>query len=294
MAFTFGPLLPVIFVYAFFGMVILYATLRLRIAYSVKRFPNYDRKMNKAMILCLRFCPLIYSLISGWLYSNQQVMKNTVLANESHSSFNADSGHTLSQIFTQLTPGTIFFLMSFCLLLQTAYLLAMRFCPAKFSCCCPRIGHSKYYSGSDFEKIGTKKENRNFYEVLTDTQKESLLREEAGNRMRTGIAHLSEDSIKKLMLAVSDGSGKEPSGTSHKLVGFYSYDILADRDNCQRFEYVPCFYPDRTKRVISPSRKGSHKLKSVDLVRLAVDFAYMDEAKAKDFSFSSYLPSTFH
>ena len=68
--FTFGPMLPLMFPFACIGMIILYTTIRLRIAYSVRRFPNYDNKMNKAMIVCLRACPIIYCGISAWLYSN--------------------------------------------------------------------------------------------------------------------------------------------------------------------------------------------------------------------------------
>ena len=45
LAFVFGPSMPVIFIYSFFGLFILYITTRLRIAYSVRRFPNYDNKL---------------------------------------------------------------------------------------------------------------------------------------------------------------------------------------------------------------------------------------------------------
>ena len=37
------------------------------------------------MLYLLRYCPLIYTLVAAWLYSNQQVFQNTVLANKSHS-----------------------------------------------------------------------------------------------------------------------------------------------------------------------------------------------------------------
>lgn len=45
------------------------------------------------------------------------------------------------------------------------------------------------------KKIGT------FYEVLTDEQRESMLFEEIQTRKRTGIQHLSNESLKKLMLS---------------------------------------------------------------------------------------------
>ena len=71
MTFLFGAMLPILFVYAFLGMVILYVTLRVRIAYSVRRFPNYNPKMSNCMLSVLRYCPLIYTILAAWLYSNQ-------------------------------------------------------------------------------------------------------------------------------------------------------------------------------------------------------------------------------
>ena len=70
MAFLFGAMLPILFLYAFLGMLILYVTLRIRIAYSVRRFPNYNQKMSKCMLYVLRYCPLIYTIVAAWLYSN--------------------------------------------------------------------------------------------------------------------------------------------------------------------------------------------------------------------------------
>lgn len=45
--FLFGPLLPQLFIYGFLGMLILDLTVRLRIAYSVRKFPKYDDKLNQ-------------------------------------------------------------------------------------------------------------------------------------------------------------------------------------------------------------------------------------------------------
>lgn len=99
-AFTFGPLMPIFFIYAFLGLFILDVTLRCRIAYSVRRFPIYDQKMNKAMLFGMRYLPLIYYINSSWFYSNQQLFKNYVYANDSHSELFAPSGHDFDDLFT--------------------------------------------------------------------------------------------------------------------------------------------------------------------------------------------------
>ena len=108
-------MIPVIFIYSLFGLLLLYITVKLRLAYSVRRVPSYDQKMNTTILLGMRYLPLVYTLIAAWLYSNQQVFRNTVLPNESHVWFNAPSGHFLNQAWTQLTPGTIFYILfAFC------------------------------------------------------------------------------------------------------------------------------------------------------------------------------------
>ena len=70
MAFVFGPFLPVMFVYALLGMLVLEVTNRLRIAYSVKRFPKYDEKVNLWMMTNLKIMPFAYSLMAINTYSN--------------------------------------------------------------------------------------------------------------------------------------------------------------------------------------------------------------------------------
>ena len=195
MAFTFGPLMPIFFIYAFLGLFILDVTLRCRIAYSVRRFPIYDQKMNKAMLVGMRYLPLIYYINSSWFYSNQQLFKNYVYANDSHSALFAPSGHYFKQLFTQLTPGTIYVIMVGLLLLLTLISVTFRIFR---SCCKCRLGHSKYW---DFDKIVTCKKVCNFTETLTNHQRESWLREEVGTRMRLGIEHLSDESIGQLMLS---------------------------------------------------------------------------------------------
>lgn len=71
MAFVFGPFLPVLFLYAFVGMIILDTTIRLRVAYSVKRFPKYSADINLYMLFLLRYFSLFYCVSAGAMYSNQ-------------------------------------------------------------------------------------------------------------------------------------------------------------------------------------------------------------------------------
>ena len=93
MAFIFGPLLPQMFLWAFVGMIILEVTNRLRLAYSVKRFPKYSEELNQWSMSGLKAASIGYLLIGSHLFANQQVFHNEVYANKSASAYNAPVGH---------------------------------------------------------------------------------------------------------------------------------------------------------------------------------------------------------
>lgn len=71
MAFVFGPMIPLMFPLALLGLFVLLTSLKLRIAYSVKRIPVYDQNINRVLVLSLGYLPLIYLLFAAQLYSNQ-------------------------------------------------------------------------------------------------------------------------------------------------------------------------------------------------------------------------------
>ena len=81
---------------------------------------------------------------------------------------------------------------------------------------------------------------------------------------------------------------KDPdTDEKNHLVGAFSYNILADRRQCKDFLYVPCSYPQRNQYKYSDT-EGEERLNTLDIVRLAADFAYIEESKARKFSFADY------
>ena len=92
-----------------------------------------------------------------------------------------------------------------------------------------------------------KKKCASFYEVLSDSQRESLIKEEIGTRKRTGIRHLTDETLKKLMLSI----GQKGSSKNGQLIGDFSYDLLANRENAQLYKYITFGRPERKKFVTS-------------------------------------------
>ena len=60
--------------------------------------------------------PVIYACSGAWVYSNQQVFMNKVVANTG-STFYPNTDHFISQFFTEITPGTPLFIIIFMLIL---------------------------------------------------------------------------------------------------------------------------------------------------------------------------------
>ena len=69
--FLFGPGIPILFPIALFGMIVLYLTNRVSLAYFNRRPPGYDNKMNEMTLKLLGFAPIFYVLMGFWVYSNQ-------------------------------------------------------------------------------------------------------------------------------------------------------------------------------------------------------------------------------
>ncbi len=74
--FLFAPGMPILFPIALLGMVVLYTTNRLSLAYYNKRPPVYDYKMTETTIRLLGFAPFLYVGIGAWLFSNQQTFND--------------------------------------------------------------------------------------------------------------------------------------------------------------------------------------------------------------------------
>ena len=80
--FLFGPGMPILFPIAFLNLLSLYVTERLCMAYVHQRPPIYTTALNDQVLRLLARAPVLYVCVAAWLYSNQQVFRNTVVLNK--------------------------------------------------------------------------------------------------------------------------------------------------------------------------------------------------------------------
>ena len=116
----FGAGIPILFPIAFASLLSLYITERLCMAYVYQRPPIYTTALNNTVLKLLAFAPVPYVVVAAWVYSNQQVFRNTVVFNSENYLF-PDPDHRLSQFWHQVTPGTLYLLALLCLTVQYAF-----------------------------------------------------------------------------------------------------------------------------------------------------------------------------
>lgn len=69
--FLFAPGLPILIVITALGLVILYITNKVALAYFCIRPKEYNEKVMQSVIDLLKYSPILYIGMGAWAYSNQ-------------------------------------------------------------------------------------------------------------------------------------------------------------------------------------------------------------------------------
>ena len=268
--FLFGPGIPILFPIALFGLIVLYVTNRLQLAYWHRRPPVYDYKMNKTTILMLNFGPLLYLMNGAWVYSNQQAFYNKSEPTEEKDLF-MHPQHYFHGFWTQLTPGTVFFL--YMVILAFIWLTRQFINICKIKRC--------YNKSKKIQKVHLKQKLANFFSSLPHRARESLIKEELLDRERLNTSKLSKENLASLVL--------EPEAAEElQLSGIPSYRILR-HEISEQFNFInPGLQGQKqTDFVISQYRRPEFKKCSLDVVNAVAYLAFLDPTYAKELEFST-------
>lgn len=75
-SFFYGMFLPVLFPICLFGLINMYVTERLCMAYYYRQPPMYDEKLNKRAIRILKLAPVFMFFLGYWALGNRQIFFN--------------------------------------------------------------------------------------------------------------------------------------------------------------------------------------------------------------------------
>jgi hypothetical protein len=78
-SFFYGMFLPILFPICLFGLINMYVTERLCMAYFYKQPPSYDEKLNKRAIKFLKFAPVFMFFLGYWALGNRQIFFNEAI-----------------------------------------------------------------------------------------------------------------------------------------------------------------------------------------------------------------------
>lgn len=63
--------MPIMFPIATLGLIVNMTVERVRMAYSYRKPPMYDNSLSEKTLTALGFAPVLYFIMSIWLFSNQ-------------------------------------------------------------------------------------------------------------------------------------------------------------------------------------------------------------------------------
>ena len=118
----------------------------------------------------------------------------------------------------------------------------------------------------------------NYWAALDENDRKWAIREEENARNALNMPIMTEQSL---------GNLKKSEPTKGKnLQGVHSYDILANPLYFDDFQYVTAAEDDRAEMIIDGDDDMSNNVAQSDLVRVALNLAYMDETDARNFNFN--------
>jgi hypothetical protein len=183
--------------------------------------------------------------------------------------------HTFDDLWTQMTPGVVFVIAALFLFVDYSLWMCSYGCNKDL----------KLNSTEMKLKLLDKTSKPNFFNVLTPKQRDRWLVEDVTTRQRNDVQILSSETFSRL--AHDNLDKKTANLTGAKLRGQSTYDMLMNDQYADKMCYVPCWYPLRSSFALSQSTEEEGKNTSFDIVRMACNLAYMDEARAKNMQFTT-------
>lgn len=170
--------------------------------------------------------------------------------------------HYFTQLFTQITPGSIF-------VLYLIGLILVKLVTMINGC------RSKGVSVVDMVTIEVLDP---FYSMIKTKDREFWFREEVGCRERLGIKRIQPRNFLQLVFAGRNTKGR-------RLRSVHNYDILSNPFYADKFLYVPNSYDGREDYIISEYADPWLQQYSSDICRIALYLAYLPKSVALELEF---------
>ena len=267
--FMYGFGMPVLFPIAMLSFLVLYFVEKLMLFYGYVMPPMYDERLSNDVLQKLQFAPLLYVIFGYWMSSNQQLLSNDHLTPVQSSLDSYVSDHLMQSVF-QATgyEGYKWPLMICFIILNLVWYFGEKFANQMYECF-PNLRIGDIELNEDID---------NYWASLDEGDRKWSTKEEQNAREALKTKILTDDQYERLL--------SMPMTKGKTLQGVHSYDILANPLYLDDFQYVTAAEDDRDDMIIDDDLDEGNDAAQSDLVRVALNLAYLTEDKAKSFKFN--------
>ena len=267
MMYGFG--MPVLFPIAMLSFLVLYITEKIMFFYGYVSPPMYDERLSNDVLTKLQFAPLLYIIFGYWMASNQQLLSNDHLTPVESSTSTYVTNHTMGLVFSPDGWEGIKWPMLVCFIVLN---IVWYFGESIVKCLTNLMPNLAIGDIEVDESID------NYWASLYEEDRKWSQGEENYARSNLKTKILTDAQLQRLM--------EEKMTEGKTLQGTHSYDILANPLYLDDFQYVPCAEEDRAEMIIDDDDDEGNDAAQSDLVRVALNLAFMTEDKAKTFKFN--------
>ena len=268
--FMYGVGMPVLFPIALLSFLVLYVVEKMMLFYGYVMPPMYDERLSNDVLTKLQFAPLLYLIFGYWMVSNEQLLSNDNLQPVATAMDTYICDHTMGDVFSSDGWSGIKWPLMVTFIIANLIWYFGECLVRQLYECFPNL------------KIGDVEINEeidNYWASLDDEDRAWSRAEESYARERLAMPLLLDDQYEQLT-TVEKTSGKTLQGT-------HSFDILANPLYLDDFQYVECSQgADRPNMIIDDDTNEGNDDAQSDLVRVALNLAYLNQGAAKTFEFN--------
>ena len=267
--FTFGYGIPVLFPIAAIAILVLYLVEKTMLYYAYRLPPMYDERLSQSVIKTLYYAPIFYLSFGYWMASNKQMLSNDNLEPRDRMISPDVTDHTIDKFFL----GDCFVAPAWPLALLCLIFVLNQIFGGTIKRCLEAAFPSLIIGDVELDE-----DIDNYWNSL-DQKDRSWAAEE--NKYAT-------QNLKLQLLTQRQKQALENSEMTigPTLQGCHSYDILANPLYFDDFQYVSTATPNRQNYIIDDDVDEDNDAIQSDIVRLALNLAYMNEDEAHQFQFN--------
>lgn len=188
--------------------------------------------------------------------------------------------HTFRMFVTQITPGTIFFIL-LCLM-SAFYVLSWIIKQV-------RMIVDPYYEIKLAKERNVTQDLQSFYKSLRKKQLRGFLKEEKICREKLHFNRLTEEAYISLAQENEERNllkGLGGGAKSGNMQDGHNYNFLSLQSYCYKYMYIPHTFKSRSEYIVSMYKNAELQKVSVELIRYVADLAYVPMERAKSLVFN--------